>query len=104
VVLAGLLPPAAPPGPLPVLREQAERLFGALLGNGDRESFLRLNPFLTLLAGAAWPSDAAMKLLRDAVNDGGKEVAHMKKETDLAPLRELEVFQKLVAELEGKAK
>jgi hypothetical protein len=52
-VLAELLPSAAPPGPLPVLRQQAERLFGALLGNGDRESFLRLNPFLTLLAGAA---------------------------------------------------
>ena len=45
-----------------------------------------------------------MKLLRDAVSDGGKDVAHMKKDTDLAPLREREDFQKLVAELEGKEK
>jgi hypothetical protein len=45
-----------------------------------------------------------MKLLRDAVSDGGKDVAYMKKDTDLVPLREREDFQKLVAELEGKEK
>ncbi len=50
---ADLLPSAAPPEPLPVLREQAERLFGALLEKGDRETFLRLNPFLALLVEAA---------------------------------------------------
>jgi hypothetical protein len=38
-----LLPAAAPPEPLPVLREQAERLFGTLLEKGDRETFLRLS-------------------------------------------------------------
>jgi len=45
-----------------------------------------------------------MNLLRDAVSEGGKDVAHMKKDTDLAPLREREDSQKLVAELEGKEK
>lgn len=45
--------PAASPEPLPVLREQAERLFGTLLERGDRETFLRLNPFLALLVEAA---------------------------------------------------
>ena len=42
-----------PAGPLPVLREQAERLFGALPGEGGRESFLRLNPLLAPLVEAA---------------------------------------------------
>lgn len=51
--VADLLPAAAPPEPLPVLREQAERLFGTLLEKGDRETFLRLNPFLALLVEAA---------------------------------------------------
>jgi len=49
-------------------------------------------------------SDAAMKLLRDAVSKGYRGVAHMKKDTDLDPLRQREDFQKLVTELEGKGK
>jgi hypothetical protein len=48
--------------------------------------------------------DAAMKLLRDAVNKGFKDVVHMKKDTDLDPLRQREDFQKLVVGLEEKAK
>jgi tetratricopeptide (TPR) repeat protein len=48
--------------------------------------------------------DAAMRLLRDAVSKGYKDVAHMKKDDDLAPLRPRQDFQKLVAELEGKRK
>jgi serine/threonine protein kinase len=48
--------------------------------------------------------DAAMKLLRDAVSKGYKDVAHMKKYTDLDPLRQREDFRKLVAELEGRGK
>jgi transcriptional regulator with XRE-family HTH domain len=48
-----LLPSEGPAEPLPVLREQAERLFGALLEKGDRETFLRLNPLLALLVEAA---------------------------------------------------
>jgi transcriptional regulator with XRE-family HTH domain len=51
--LADLLPSAASAEPLPVLREQAERLFGTLLERGDRDTFLRLNPFLALLVEAA---------------------------------------------------
>jgi transcriptional regulator with XRE-family HTH domain len=51
--VADLLPSAAPAEPLQVLREQAERLFATLMKNGDRETFLRLNPFLALLVEAA---------------------------------------------------
>jgi serine/threonine protein kinase len=48
--------------------------------------------------------DVAMKLLREAVSKGYKDVAHMKKDVDLGPLRPREDFQKLIAELEGKGK
>jgi tetratricopeptide (TPR) repeat protein len=47
--------------------------------------------------------DAAMKFLREAVNKGFKDVAHMKRDTDLDRLRQREDFLKLVAGLEGKA-
>jgi tetratricopeptide (TPR) repeat protein len=47
---------------------------------------------------------AAMKLLRDAVSKGYKDVAHLRKDTDLDSLRPREDFQKLVAELEEKGK
>jgi serine/threonine protein kinase len=47
---------------------------------------------------------AAMKLLREAVNKGFKDVAHIKQDTDLDPLRQRDDFRKLVAELEGKGK
>ena len=54
---------------------------------------------------AQFYGDAAMKLLRDAVSKGFKDVAHMKKDTDLDPLRQREDFQKLISEmLEQKAK
>jgi hypothetical protein len=53
---------------------------------------------------AQFYTDAAMKLLRDAVSKGYKDVAHMKKDTDLDPLRQRDHFQKLVAELQGKGK
>jgi hypothetical protein len=48
--------------------------------------------------------DAALQLLRDAVSKGYQDVAHMKKDTDLNPLRQRDDFRKLVAELEGKGK
>jgi serine/threonine protein kinase/tetratricopeptide (TPR) repeat protein len=51
---------------------------------------------------AQFYSDAAMQMLRDAVSKGFKDMALMKKDTDLDPLREREDFKKLVAELEGK--
>jgi serine/threonine protein kinase/Flp pilus assembly protein TadD len=53
---------------------------------------------------AQFYGDKAMKLLRDAVSQGYKDVAQMKKDTDLDPLRQREDFQKLLVELEGKAK
>jgi serine/threonine protein kinase/tetratricopeptide (TPR) repeat protein len=48
--------------------------------------------------------DAAMKLLREGVSRGWKDVEPMKKETALDPLRQREDFKKLIAELEGNAK
>ncbi len=48
-------------------------------------------------------ADGAMLLLRQAVDRGFKDAAHMKKDTDLQPLRGREDFRKLIAELEGKA-
>jgi hypothetical protein len=53
---------------------------------------------------AQFYGDAAMKLLRQAVSKGYRNVPHMKKDTDLDPLRQQEDFQKLIAELEGKGK
>ena len=53
---------------------------------------------------AQFYGDAALKLLRDAVSKGCKDVPHMKKDAALNPLRQREDFQKLVAELEGEGK
>jgi tetratricopeptide (TPR) repeat protein len=53
---------------------------------------------------AQFYGDQAMKLLRDAVSKGYKDVPHMKKDTDLDPLRPRDDFQTLIAELEGKGK
>ncbi len=53
---------------------------------------------------ARFYADAAMKLVREAVNKGYKDVARLKKDTDLAPLRRQAEFRKIVAELEGKGK
>ncbi len=47
--------------------------------------------------------DRAMALLHQAVQAGYKDAAHMKKDTDLDPLRGREDFKKLLAELEEKA-
>jgi hypothetical protein len=48
--------------------------------------------------------DAARKLLRDALSKGSRDVVHLKKATDLNPLRQREEFRKPVAELQGKGK
>ncbi len=44
----------------------------------------------------------AIDWLKQAVAAGYKDVEHMKKDTDLDPLREREDFKKLIAELEAK--
>ena len=44
-----------------------------------------------------------MDLLNHAVKAGYKDAAHMKKDTDLDPLRDREDFKKLMAELEKTA-
>jgi hypothetical protein len=45
-----------------------------------------------------------MKLLRDAVGKGDKDVTHMKNATDLDPLRQRDDLRTLVAELQAKGK
>jgi transcriptional regulator with XRE-family HTH domain len=47
--IADLLPPAAPPDPLPVFREQAELLVKTLFETADRETYQLLNPLLARL-------------------------------------------------------
>lgn len=47
---ADLLPTAATPDTLAVLRGQAKNLFDEILRSADRETFLMLNPFLAKLA------------------------------------------------------
>jgi serine/threonine-protein kinase len=47
-------------------------------------------------------ADRAMAALRQAVSRGYKDVAHMKKDGDLDPLRPREDFRELLAELEQK--
>jgi hypothetical protein len=49
-------------------------------------------------------ADRALATLRQAVQNGYRDVAHMKKDTDLDPLRSHADFQKLLKELEAKAK
>ena len=44
-------------------------------------------------------ADRAMELLQKAVQAGYKDAAHMKKDTDLDPLRDREDFKKLLASL-----
>lgn len=53
--------------------------------------------------GRAKQADLAMDWLQQAVAAGYKNVPHMKKDTDLDPLRDREDFKKLIAELEAKA-
>jgi tetratricopeptide (TPR) repeat protein len=48
--------------------------------------------------------DRALDLLRQAVRNGYKDIEHMKKDNDLAPLRSREDFHKLLNELEAKSK
>jgi serine/threonine protein kinase/tetratricopeptide (TPR) repeat protein len=46
-------------------------------------------------------ADRALALLREAVGHGWKDAAHMKKDTDLDPLRTRDDFQKLIRDLEA---
>jgi serine/threonine-protein kinase len=49
-------------------------------------------------------SERAMETLRQAVEKGYKDVANVKKDADLDPLRSRDDFKKLLAEMERKAK
>jgi hypothetical protein len=48
-------------------------------------------------------ADLTMDWLRQAVAAGYKNSAHLKKDTDLVPLRDREDFKRLIAEMEKKA-
>jgi tetratricopeptide (TPR) repeat protein len=48
-------------------------------------------------------AEQAVAMLRDAIDKGWKDVAHMKKDTDLDPLRDREDFKQLLAQLEAKS-
>jgi hypothetical protein len=43
-----------------------------------------------------------MKFLREAVGKGYKDVAYLKKDTDLDPLRGRDDYKKLITEMEGR--
>jgi hypothetical protein len=47
-------------------------------------------------------ADRAIELLHQAVQAGWKDAAHMKKDTDLDPLRDRSNFQKLLREFDEK--
>jgi hypothetical protein len=47
------MPATAPPDTMAILRDQARRLFEALLAAADRETLLMLNPLLARLAEAS---------------------------------------------------
>ena len=47
-------------------------------------------------------AERAMELLRKSVKAGYKDVAHLKQDKDLDPLRERDDFKKLLAELQKK--
>ena len=53
-------------------------------------------------AAVQFYAEQAMALLRDAVAKGWKDVAQMKKDTDLDGLRQREDFQQLLNELETR--
>jgi len=98
------------------LSKVAEQLEGiGLLEPGDSYKAARLTSLCVQLAKnddnlsetvridlAKQYSDQAMMLLQGAVRKGFKDVARVKKDTDLEPLRQREDFNKLMAELEKK--
>jgi transcriptional regulator with XRE-family HTH domain len=53
VSIADLFEAAEGPDPLPVLKEQASRMFKTLMEKGDCDAFLKLNPILALIVESA---------------------------------------------------
>lgn len=51
--VADLVPTTAPPDTLPILREQADKLFKTLMQSANTETLLVLNPLLAMLAESA---------------------------------------------------
>jgi hypothetical protein len=61
-------------------------------------------PAVQAKAAMQFYANEAMKMLKSAIAKGWKNAGHMKKDTDLDPLRQHEDFKKLIADLEDKNK
>jgi transcriptional regulator with XRE-family HTH domain len=48
--VADLLPASTPPNSLPLLREQATKLFQSIIQSGETDTFVMLNPLLACVA------------------------------------------------------
>ena len=84
-------------------RTDAESLYNAACFRAVTAGVQAKTPGADAAKLAKDDADRAMEWLHKAVQAGYKDAAHMKKDTDLDPLRERADFKKLVAELEAKA-
>jgi eukaryotic-like serine/threonine-protein kinase len=84
-------------------RTNADSLYIASRFRAVTAAVIRANPPAANLAQLSEEeADKAMAWLRQAVAAGYKDFAHLKKDTDLDPLRDREDFKNLMAELEKK--
>ena len=84
-------------------RTDADSLYNAACLRAVTAAVQAKNPAADAAKLAQDEADRAMQWLHKAVQAGYKDAAHMKKDTDLDPLREREDFKKLLAEMEAKA-
>ena len=84
-------------------RTDAGSLYNAACFRALTAAVQAKNPAADAARLAKDDADRAMQWLQKAVQAGYKNAAHMKKDTDLDPLREREDFKKLLAELEKGA-
>ena len=84
-------------------RTDADSLYNAACFRAVTAAVQAKNPGADATRLAKEDADRAMQWLLKAVQAGYKDAAHMKKDTDLDPLRERDDFKKLIAELEKKA-
>jgi tetratricopeptide (TPR) repeat protein len=85
-------------------RTDATSLYGAACMRAVTAAVIRSAPGADATRLANEQADRAMAWLTQAVDAGLKDVARMKKDSDLDALREREDFKKLLADLEAKAK
>ncbi len=83
-------------------RPDANSLYDAACWRAVTAAVQAKNPAADAARLAKDDADRAMQWLQKAVQAGYKDAAHMKRDTDLDPLRDREDFKKLLAELEAK--